>query len=112
VIVVFIVPGFFLNQISANEKDVGGVDVDNRKIFTELINENMIDKHIPGILAHSHEFATMKVRSKDELEVLKRIKQEDKVKDAIPKPNEKKGTAIQVKPICLLMGYMYDILEK
>jgi len=72
----------------------------------------MIDKHIPGILAHSHEFANMKVRSKDELEVLKRIKQEDKVKDAIPKPNEKKGTAVQVKPICLLMGYMYNILEE
>jgi hypothetical protein len=74
VFVVFIIPGFFLNQISANEKDVGGVDVDNRKIFTELINENMIDKHIPGILAHSQEFTNMKVRSKDELEVLKRIK--------------------------------------
>jgi len=72
----------------------------------------MIDKHIPGILAHSHEFAGMKVRSKEELEVLKRIKTFDKVKDAIPKPNEKKGTAVQVKPICLLMGYMYDILEQ
>ena len=72
----------------------------------------MIDKHIPGILAHSSEFATLKVRSKDELKVLTRIKQEDKVKEAIPKPNEKRGTAVQVKPICLLMGYMYDILEK
>jgi hypothetical protein len=70
------------------------VDVDNRKIFTELINENMIDKHIPGILAHSYEFANMKVRSKEELDVLKRIKTFDKVKDAIPKPNEKKGTAV------------------
>lgn len=70
------------------------MDVDNRKIFTELINENMIDKHIPGILAHSHEFANMKVRSKEELDVLKRIKTFDKVKDAIPKPNEKKGTAV------------------
>jgi succinate dehydrogenase/fumarate reductase flavoprotein subunit len=89
VLVVFVVPGFFLNQISANEKDVGGVDVDNRKIFTELINENMIDKHIPGILAHSHEFTNMKVKSKAELEVLKRFKQEDKVKEAIPKPNAK-----------------------
>lgn len=54
----------------------------------------MIDKHIPGILAHSYEFAGMKVRSKDELDVLKRIKTFDKVKDAIPKPNEKKGTAV------------------
>jgi hypothetical protein len=52
----------------------------------------MIDKHIPGILAHSSEFINMKVRSKDELEVLKRIKQEDKVKEAIPKPNEKRPT--------------------
>jgi hypothetical protein len=72
--VVFVVPVYFLNQISLGETDVGGVDVDNRKIFTELINENMIDKHIPGILAHSYEFAGMKVRSKEELEVLKRIK--------------------------------------
>ena len=70
------------------------MDVDNRKIFTELINENMIDKHIPGILAHSHEFTTMKVKSKQELDVLSRIKTEDKVKEAIPKPNQKKGTAV------------------
>ena len=44
VIIVFVIPGYFLNQISDNEKDVGGVDVDNRKIFTDLINENMIGK--------------------------------------------------------------------
>ena len=72
---------------------MGGVDVDNRKIFTELINENMIDKHIPGILAHSHEFAGMKVKSKDELALLKKIKEEDKVKEAIPKPR-KDGQAV------------------
>jgi len=53
VVVIFIIPGYFLNQITSNEKDVGGVDTDNRKIFTELINENMIGKQIPGILAQS-----------------------------------------------------------
>jgi hypothetical protein len=52
-IVVFAIPGYFLSRIQSNEKDVGGVDVDNRKIFTELINENMTGKQIPGILAHS-----------------------------------------------------------
>jgi hypothetical protein len=72
--VVFVVPFYFLNQISLGEKDVGGVDVDNRKIFTDHINENMIDKHIPGIFAHSFEFLQMKVRDKAELEVLKRLK--------------------------------------
>lgn len=44
VIVVIAIPAYFLNQINSNEKDIGGVDVDNRKIFTELINENMTGK--------------------------------------------------------------------
>lgn len=94
----------------SNEKDVGGVDVDNRKVFTELINENMIGKHIPGILAHSFEFAAMKVKNKDEFEILKRIKAYDEVKEAIPKQSPNKPP-VQVKPICLLMGYMYDIIK-
>jgi hypothetical protein len=113
ILIIIIVPWLFLNQITANEKDVGGVDVDNRKIFTELINENMLMKHIPGVLAHSYEFGQMKVRSKDELEILKRIKELDEVKEAIPtaKQDAKKGP-VQVKPICLIMGYMYNIIEK
>jgi len=41
----------FWNRITSNEKDVGGVDVDNRRTFTELINENMLGKQIPGMLA-------------------------------------------------------------
>jgi hypothetical protein len=52
----------------------------------------------------------MKVRSKDELDILKKIKENDIVKDAIPKPNDKRG-APQVKPICLLMGHMLNLLE-
>ena len=94
-----------------NEKDVGGVDVDNRKIFTDLINENMLGKHIPAILAHSTEFCQMKVKNKEEFEILKRIKTFEEVKEAIPKAAPNK-TPVQVKPICLLMGYMYDILNE
>lgn len=109
VVVIFIIPGYFLNQITANEKDVGGVGIDNRKIFTDLINENMIGKQIPGILAQSIEFAAMKVKSQDELAILKRIRAFDQVKEAIPKSTEKRQ--IQVKPICLLVGHMHDILN-
>jgi len=39
--VIFVIPGFFYNKIKEGEKDIGGVDVDNRKIFSELINENI-----------------------------------------------------------------------
>jgi translocation protein SEC63 len=41
VVVIFIIPGFFYSRIKEGEKDIGGVDVDNRKIFSELINENI-----------------------------------------------------------------------
>ena len=85
------------------------MDIDNRKKFTDLINENMIGKQIPGILARSFEFMALKVRSKDELEILKRIKSNEKVKEAIPKQSDKNEN-FQVKPICLLTGYMYDLI--
>lgn len=71
----------------------------------------MLMKHIPGMLAYSVEFSQMKVRSQEELDILKRIKQMDAVKEAIPKGNEKRGPP-QVKPICLLMAHMYGVLEK
>jgi hypothetical protein len=51
----------------------------------------------------------MKVSSKDEFEVIKIIKSYDEVKKTISKPNEKRSP-VQVKPICLLMGYMYNLL--
>ena len=43
-VIIILIPGYFYNKIMSTEKDVGGVDVDNRKIFTELINENMLGK--------------------------------------------------------------------
>jgi len=91
ILIIFVVPAFFLNQIKSNEKDVGGVDIDNRNIFTDMINENMLMKHIPGILAYSVEFSQMKVRSKEELDILKKIKETEAVKEAIPKANDKRG---------------------
>ena len=34
-----------------------------------MINENMLMKHIPGIMAYSCEFSQMKVRSKERLDI-------------------------------------------
>jgi hypothetical protein len=41
IVVVFVIPGFFYNRIKEGEKDIGGVDVNNRKTFSDLINENI-----------------------------------------------------------------------
>lgn len=54
----------------------------------------------------------MKVGSQDEFNVLKRIKTFEEVKEAIPKSNNPNKPPVQVKPICLLMGYMYEIFTK
>ena len=51
ILITFVIPYIFWQRISSSEKDVGGVDVENRKIFTELIPENMLGKNIPGIIA-------------------------------------------------------------
>jgi hypothetical protein len=52
----------------------------------------------------------MKVRNKEEFELLKRIKLNKDVKDAIPKQSADKPP-LQVKSICILMAHMYDLLS-
>ena len=61
ILVIFVVPYWFLSQIQANQKDIGGIEIENRRLFTPLINENMIGKNIPVILAHSSELSKMRV---------------------------------------------------
>jgi len=44
ILITFVIPAIFWNRINSNARDVGGVAVENRKVFTELINENMLGK--------------------------------------------------------------------
>lgn len=85
IVVVFVIPGFFYSRIIEGEKDVGGVDVENRKIFSELISENIQGKHIPVILSYSAEFRKLVCRNEEEFKILKKLKQRDEVKEVIPK---------------------------
>ena len=50
IVVVVLIPGYFYIQVTQDEKDVGGVNPENRKLFNELIDENMLGKKVPGIL--------------------------------------------------------------
>jgi preprotein translocase subunit Sec63 len=66
VLIIILMPSFFLTQITINEMDIGEVDKDNRKIFTKIMLINHVAtkvemnmNHIPGILAHSFEFRRM-----------------------------------------------------
>lgn len=56
ILITFIIPGYFYMQLSQVETDVGGVNMDNRKMFNELMNEHVMGVKIPGILGQGIEF--------------------------------------------------------
>lgn len=49
-IIVLVIPSYFYLQLFKEEKDIGGVDVENRKRFAKIIDETLMGKVIPGIL--------------------------------------------------------------
>lgn len=50
-LIVVVIPYYFYKQLSQEERDIGGVDLKNRKLFAELVDETMLGKKVPGILA-------------------------------------------------------------
>jgi len=107
--IVFVIPGFFYSTIFKEEKDIGNVSTENRIIFNEMIDNDMVGKKIPGILGQGEEFVKMKVRNQQELEMMKTIKSSPVVIETIPK--EVEGRTVQIKPICLLMAYMCGMVK-
>lgn len=62
-VLLVVIPAFFYYNLDQTNKDVGGIDVENRKVFAFLINENLIYKNCPALLANSIEFKGMKIKS-------------------------------------------------
>lgn len=110
ILVTFVIPGFFYSQLFREERDIGNVSVENRKIFNDLVDFNSHGKKIPGILTQGVEFASLKVRSRQELETMMRIKASPLVQEAIPGNTE--GREVQIKPLCLLMAYMCGLIPQ
>ena len=99
------------SNLDATNKDVGGVDVENRKIFAYLINENLIYKHCPALLANSIEFRGMKVKNEEESKLLAKIKEDEEVQELVPKGTNKRGEKVDVKPVVLILGYLMRFSE-
>jgi hypothetical protein len=62
-ILLILVPGVFYFNLDQSSKDIGGVAVENRKIYAYLINENLTYKHCPIVLANSIELQNLKINS-------------------------------------------------
>lgn len=112
IIVIIVIPYWFYSKLEESQVDVGGIDLETRKMFTDLIDENIELKRMPGILQFSSEFQGMRVRSKDEVALLKKLREDERIKGYIPKMNNSKLPEIQVKPIVLLAGFMHGVLTE
>jgi hypothetical protein len=114
-LVVILIPGYFYSQLSQKETDVGGVTTDNRAVFMELIDGDMLGKKVLGILSQGLELHNIKVKSKQELQTLMQLKSRPEIKEALPSVSTVKfldqEKQIQVKPLCILMAHMLDIID-
>lgn len=76
-----------------------------------MINENLIYKHCPAVLANSIEFKGMKIKSQEEQSMLAKIKEDEEVQELIPKQTQKRGQQMDVKPLVLILGYLMRFTE-
>ncbi len=60
---VIIVPVIFYYNLDSLNKDIGGVDVENRKIFENLLNENVTYKNYPALLACGIEYRKLQIKN-------------------------------------------------
>jgi hypothetical protein len=79
------VNNFLYSNLDTNKYDNGNISIENRKVFAELINENMTYKNCPVVLANSIELQGMVAKTAKESVALKKIKENEEVKALLPK---------------------------
>lgn len=78
-----------------------------------LLNENLILRNCPALLANSIEFNGMKANSKEQAAALQAIKNNDMIKDLdlIPKVTNKIGRQTDLKSLCIILGHLFRLPE-
>ena len=71
----------------------------------------MIIKNIPLILARTEEMAELKSKSKEENELLRKIKSDPNVQEFLPKTVSRNTANMNLKPILLIAGHLFDLPE-
>ena len=74
-----------MNQIEKGQKDIGGVELETRKVFNECIDHTMELKNIPTILQYSNEFYHIPCTDDEERNLLKELKSDKSIIPFLPK---------------------------
>ena len=74
IVTIIVIPGYFYYYFTAEKSETGGIQRGNRTLFHELIDEDLDQKKLPGILSEGLEFVDIKIEKEDE-PVIARMKE-------------------------------------
>lgn len=105
IVLLIIIPVIVISWYENSKKyDIDGTLIDNKKLYYRSLNENLIIKGCPEVLAVSQEFRNMPVKSKEEDNSLTRLEKE--VQQHLGKP---KIERIYLKQLYLISAYVLGI---
>jgi translocation protein SEC63 len=107
-VVVLIPLGFSFWYNNSKQYDEIGLRIDSSRMYYELLNENVLHKHMPYILGVSEEFTVIDLKQ-EEFEELNKIYKSNL--EFLPKPNQpfcqyEHLSHPNKKAICLLYSYL------
>ena len=86
--------------------DEHGVLIENKRGYGAKLNENLLVKNVPTILAQSMEFQSIGAKNKGEIELLKKLKQNELIDDLLPKVQSRRTQDMNMKPLLLILGHI------
>jgi hypothetical protein len=108
IILLVIIPGLvYINFVDSTKKDEGGVLLDNKRVFGPEVNENMINKNFPLLISKSIELQALRSKSNKEVELLRSLKDDERIAELLPKTISKKTQNMNLKPLLLILGHMF-----
>lgn len=109
-ILLVVIPGFvYINFGDTTTKDESGVLLENKRIYGSKLNENLIPKNLPLILASSHEFQALGTKGgAAELDLLKKLKQNEDIDELLPKTQSRNMATMNPKPLLLILGHVLN----
>ena len=80
-------------------------------MYAFLLNENLLYKNCPTLLACSLEFQQMKVKNDNQKQMLTAIKTDEAVKELLPKMAGKMAEPVNMQALCITLAYMLRMNE-
>lgn len=80
--------------------------LENKRHYGARLNENLLIKNIPMILASCKEFQLIGAKGKDEVLLLKKLKDNEELDDLLPKIQSRNMKDMNMKPLLLILAHV------